>query len=86
MFDEYFTPPSIAVSSVQEVAALRAMVLADSHVSTFIDQDDPSSSTPSTQEQEQYPNISQVLKNHQKTPIFRDDLLNESPHEELWRS
>ncbi|GKF40175.1 hypothetical protein Tco_0120236, partial [Tanacetum coccineum] len=48
MFDEYFTPPSIAVSPVQEAAASRAVVLADSPVSTSIDQDAPSSSTPST--------------------------------------
>ncbi|GJY80195.1 retrovirus-related pol polyprotein from transposon TNT 1-94, partial [Tanacetum coccineum] len=59
MFDEYFTPPSISVSSVQEVVASRAMVLADSPVSTSIDQDAPLSSTPSTQEQEQSLNISQ---------------------------
>ncbi|GKD00237.1 retrovirus-related pol polyprotein from transposon TNT 1-94 [Tanacetum coccineum] len=58
MFDEYFTPPSIAVSLVQEAAALRVMVLDDSLVSTSIDQDAPSSSTPSTQEQEQSLNIS----------------------------
>ncbi|GJZ79209.1 integrase, catalytic region, zinc finger, CCHC-type containing protein [Tanacetum coccineum] len=38
MFDEYFTPPSIAVSPVQEAAAPRAVVLADSPVSTSIDQ------------------------------------------------
>ncbi|GKG59686.1 hypothetical protein Tco_0607314, partial [Tanacetum coccineum] len=42
MFDEYFTPPSIDVSLVQEVDALRAVVLADSLVSTSIDQDAPS--------------------------------------------
>ncbi|GKB88824.1 hypothetical protein Tco_0961096 [Tanacetum coccineum] len=60
MFDEYFTPPSIAISL-----------------------DAPSSSTPSTQqEQEQSPNISQGFKESPKTPIFRDDPLNESPHEE----
>ncbi|GKE90262.1 hypothetical protein Tco_1567737 [Tanacetum coccineum] len=58
MFDEYFTPTSIAVSLVQEAAAPRAVVLADSSVSTSIDQDAPSSSTPSIQEQEQSPNIS----------------------------
>ncbi|GKD07760.1 hypothetical protein Tco_1187445, partial [Tanacetum coccineum] len=29
MFDEYFNPPTIAVSPVQEVAAPRAEVLAD---------------------------------------------------------
>ncbi|GJY27153.1 integrase, catalytic region, zinc finger, CCHC-type containing protein [Tanacetum coccineum] len=82
MFDEYFTPPSIVVSPVQEAAALRAVVLADSPVSTSIDQDAPSSSTPSTQEQEQSPNISQGFKESPKTPIFHDDPLNESPHEE----
>ncbi|GJT63020.1 hypothetical protein Tco_1006553 [Tanacetum coccineum] len=32
MFDEYFTPPSIAVSPVQEAAAPRVVVLADSPV------------------------------------------------------
>ncbi|GJV84422.1 retrovirus-related pol polyprotein from transposon TNT 1-94 [Tanacetum coccineum] len=82
MFDEYFTPPSIAVSPVQEAAALRAVDLADSPVSTSIDQDAPSSSTPSTQEQEQSLNISQGFEESPKTPIFRDDPLNESPHEE----
>nr|GEV74201.1 reverse transcriptase domain-containing protein [Tanacetum cinerariifolium] len=39
MFDKYFTPPSISDSLVQEVAALRAVVLAESLVSTSIDQD-----------------------------------------------
>ncbi|GJT71667.1 retrovirus-related pol polyprotein from transposon TNT 1-94 [Tanacetum coccineum] len=47
MFDEYLTPPSIAVSPVQEVAAPRAVVLADSPVSTSIDQDAPSSKSTS---------------------------------------
>ncbi|GJZ04654.1 retrovirus-related pol polyprotein from transposon TNT 1-94 [Tanacetum coccineum] len=42
MFDEYFNPPTIDVSLVQEVAAPRAKVLADSLVSTSIDQDAPS--------------------------------------------
>ncbi|GJX62630.1 retrovirus-related pol polyprotein from transposon TNT 1-94 [Tanacetum coccineum] len=37
MFDEYFTLPSIVVSPVQEAAALRAVVLIDSPVSTSID-------------------------------------------------
>ncbi|GJW38678.1 retrovirus-related pol polyprotein from transposon TNT 1-94 [Tanacetum coccineum] len=39
MFDEYYNPPTIAVSPVQEAAAPRAEVLADSHVSTSIDHD-----------------------------------------------
>ncbi|GKE43270.1 retrovirus-related pol polyprotein from transposon TNT 1-94, partial [Tanacetum coccineum] len=44
--------------------------------------DAPSSSTPSTQEQEQSPNISQGFEESPKTPIFHDDPLNESPHKE----
>ncbi|GJT23095.1 retrovirus-related pol polyprotein from transposon TNT 1-94 [Tanacetum coccineum] len=82
MFDEYFTPPLIVVSLVQEADAPGAVDLANSHVSTFIDQDAPSSSTPSTQEQEQSPNISQGFEESPKTPIFHDDPLNESPLEE----
>ncbi|GKA13121.1 retrovirus-related pol polyprotein from transposon TNT 1-94, partial [Tanacetum coccineum] len=42
MFDEYFNPPPIAVSPVQEAPTPRADVLADSPVSTSIDQDAPS--------------------------------------------
>ncbi|GJX90368.1 retrovirus-related pol polyprotein from transposon TNT 1-94 [Tanacetum coccineum] len=38
MFDEYFNPPTIFVSPVQEATALRAEVLADSPVSTSSDQ------------------------------------------------
>ncbi|GJS21323.1 retrovirus-related pol polyprotein from transposon TNT 1-94 [Tanacetum coccineum] len=57
MFDEYFNPPSIAVSLVQEVAASRAVVLADSPVSTSIDQD--ASSTNSTS-QESSSNVRQT--------------------------
>ncbi|GJU41148.1 retrovirus-related pol polyprotein from transposon TNT 1-94 [Tanacetum coccineum] len=42
MFDEYFNPPPIAVSLVQEAPVPRAEVIADSPVSTSIDQDAPS--------------------------------------------
>nr|GEV90532.1 hypothetical protein [Tanacetum cinerariifolium] len=45
MFDEDFNPLTIAVSPVQEATAPRAVVLADSPVST-IDQDAPSTNTP----------------------------------------
>ncbi|GJX61002.1 retrovirus-related pol polyprotein from transposon TNT 1-94 [Tanacetum coccineum] len=82
MFDEDFNPPTIVVSLVLEVAAPRAVVLADSHVSTSIDQDAPSSSTPSTQEQEHSPNISQGFKESPKIPILCDDPLHESLHED----
>ncbi|GKA43333.1 retrotransposon protein, putative, ty1-copia subclass [Tanacetum coccineum] len=70
MFDEYFTPPSIAITPFQEAAAPRAVVLADSPVSTSIDQDALSSSTPSTQEQEQSPNISQGFEESPKHQSF----------------
>ncbi|GJX12924.1 retrovirus-related pol polyprotein from transposon TNT 1-94 [Tanacetum coccineum] len=52
MFDEYFNPPTIVVSPVPVVAAPRAVDLADSPMSTSIDQDAPSTSILSTQEQE----------------------------------
>ncbi|GJR50710.1 retrovirus-related pol polyprotein from transposon TNT 1-94 [Tanacetum coccineum] len=48
MFDEYFTPPSIAVTPVQDATTPRAVVLVDSLVSTSIDHDAPSTSIPST--------------------------------------
>nr|GEU31331.1 retrovirus-related Pol polyprotein from transposon TNT 1-94 [Tanacetum cinerariifolium] len=59
MFDEYFNPPSIYVSTVPVTAAPRAVDLVDSLVSTSIDQDTPITSIPSTQEQEHSPIISQ---------------------------
>nr|GEU82971.1 ribonuclease H-like domain-containing protein [Tanacetum cinerariifolium] len=63
--------------------APRAVDLADSHVSTSINQDDPSTSIPSTQEQEHYPIISQGFEESPKTPYFHDDPLHESLHEDL---
>ncbi|GKG15575.1 hypothetical protein Tco_0357898, partial [Tanacetum coccineum] len=83
MFDEYFYPPSIVVTLVQEVAAPRAVVLADFPVSTSIDQDAPSTSIPSTQEQEHSLSISQGFEESPKTPIFHDDPLHESLHKDL---
>ncbi|GKC53188.1 retrovirus-related pol polyprotein from transposon TNT 1-94, partial [Tanacetum coccineum] len=82
MFDEYFNPPLIAVTLVQEAVAPRVVVLADSPVSTSIDQDAPSTSIPSTQEQEHSPTISQGFEESPKIPIFRDDPLHESLHED----
>ncbi|GJV75171.1 retrovirus-related pol polyprotein from transposon TNT 1-94 [Tanacetum coccineum] len=82
MFNEYFNPPTIVVSPVQEASAPRAEVLADSPVSTSIDQDAPSTSIPSSQEQEHSPIISQGFEESPKTPTFHDDPLNESPNED----
>ncbi|GJR11503.1 retrovirus-related pol polyprotein from transposon TNT 1-94 [Tanacetum coccineum] len=78
MFDEYFNPLTIAVSPIQEAAAPRAKVLADSPVSISINQDAPSTSIPSSQEQEHSPIISPGLKNHQKHYTFHDVHLYES--------
>ncbi|GJX03625.1 retrovirus-related pol polyprotein from transposon TNT 1-94 [Tanacetum coccineum] len=75
-------PNTVSQQPFKEATTLRAVDLADSLVSTSIDQDAPSSSTPSTQEQEQSLKISQGFEDSSKTLIFRDDPLNESPHEE----
>nr|GEY08289.1 integrase, catalytic region, zinc finger, CCHC-type, peptidase aspartic, catalytic [Tanacetum cinerariifolium] len=60
--------------------APNAMVLADSPVSTSIDQDPPSPSIPSTQEQEHSLIISQGFEELPKTLTFHDDPLHELPH------
>ncbi|GKC93986.1 hypothetical protein Tco_1159428 [Tanacetum coccineum] len=70
MFDEYFNPSFIIVSPIQKVATLRVVVLADSPVSTSIHQDAPSTSIPSTQEQEHSPNISQGFEESPKHQLF----------------
>ncbi|GKA28576.1 retrovirus-related pol polyprotein from transposon TNT 1-94 [Tanacetum coccineum] len=75
MFDEYFNPPPIDVSPVQEATALRAKVLADSPVSTSIGQDALSTSIPSSQEHEKSLIISQGFEESPKTPTFHDDPL-----------
>ncbi|GJV37614.1 integrase, catalytic region, zinc finger, CCHC-type containing protein [Tanacetum coccineum] len=78
MFDEYFNPPPSVVSPVQVAATPRAVDLADSLMSTSIDQDAPSSSNLSTQEQEQSLIISQDVEESPKTPHFHDDPLHET--------
>ncbi|GJR72859.1 integrase, catalytic region, zinc finger, CCHC-type containing protein [Tanacetum coccineum] len=63
-------------------ATPRAVEIADSLVSTSIDQDAPSSSIPSSQDQEHSPIISQGVEESPKTPLFHDDPLHEFLHEE----
>ncbi|GKB95611.1 hypothetical protein Tco_0981748 [Tanacetum coccineum] len=77
MFDEYFNPPPSVVSPIQVVATPRVVDIADSPVSNSIDQDAPTSSIPSTQEQEQYPIISQGVVESPKTPHLHDNPLHE---------
>nr|GEU35439.1 integrase, catalytic region, zinc finger, CCHC-type, peptidase aspartic, catalytic [Tanacetum cinerariifolium] len=81
MCDEYFNPSTIAVSSVPVVAAPRA-VLADSLVSISIEQNSPSATIPSIQEQEHSLNICQGCEESPKTPHFHDDPLHEYLHED----
>nr|GEV09952.1 hypothetical protein [Tanacetum cinerariifolium] len=81
MFDEYFNPSTIDVSPVQEAAAPRAEVSANSHMSISISQDAPSTNIPSSQAQEHSPIISQGFKESPKIPTFHDDPLNESPQD-----
>nr|GEY16750.1 retrovirus-related Pol polyprotein from transposon TNT 1-94 [Tanacetum cinerariifolium] len=82
MFDEYFSPSTIAVSPVLVVVAPRAVDLADSPVSTSISKDDPSTTIPSTQEQKPSLTISQGCEESLKTSHFHDDLLHESLHKD----
>nr|GEX94530.1 hypothetical protein [Tanacetum cinerariifolium] len=81
MFNEYFNPPTIVVSPIQETVAPRAEVLADSPVLISISQDAPSTSIPSSQAQEHSLIISQGFEESSNTPTFHDDPLNESPQD-----
>ncbi|GJW73043.1 retrovirus-related pol polyprotein from transposon TNT 1-94, partial [Tanacetum coccineum] len=62
--------------------APKAMEIADSPVSTSIGQDAPSSSIPSTQDQEHSLIISQGVEESPKTPLFHDDPLHKFLHED----
>nr|GEV12085.1 hypothetical protein [Tanacetum cinerariifolium] len=77
MFDEYLNPLPSAISPVQVADTPRAVDLADSHVSTSIDQD-----VPSIQEQEKSPIIYQGVEESLKIPHFHDDLLHETLYED----
>ncbi|GKB44207.1 retrovirus-related pol polyprotein from transposon TNT 1-94 [Tanacetum coccineum] len=77
MFNEYFNPPTIAISPVPVAAALRAVNIADSPMSMLIHQDAPSTSITSTQEQEHSLIISQGVEESPKTPHFHDDSIHE---------
>ncbi|GJU23517.1 hypothetical protein Tco_1156859 [Tanacetum coccineum] len=81
MFDKYFNPPLSVISPVQVANTPRAIDVFDSPVSTSIDQDAPSTSIPSTQEQEQSLIISQGVEGSPKTLHFNDDPLHETLYE-----
>nr|GEW17143.1 putative late blight resistance protein homolog R1B-23 [Tanacetum cinerariifolium] len=90
IFDEYFNPPTIVVFLVQEAVAPRAEVLADSLVSTFIKQDAPSTSIPTTQEQKHSSIIYQANVAHKNMTIYqmdvKTDFLNGELKEEVYVS
>ncbi|GKA26238.1 retrovirus-related pol polyprotein from transposon TNT 1-94 [Tanacetum coccineum] len=75
MLNEYFNPPPIAVFPVQEAATPRDEVLAESPMSTSIDQDALSTSIPSSQEQEHSPIISQGFEQEHFMMILLMNLL-----------
>ncbi|GKE47289.1 retrovirus-related pol polyprotein from transposon TNT 1-94 [Tanacetum coccineum] len=88
MFDEYFNPPTIAVSPIQEAAALRAKVLVDSPVLTSIDQDALSTSIPSSQEHEQQlytplEHLSRWTKDHPIPDVIGDPSRSISTRKQL---
>ncbi|GJZ55904.1 hypothetical protein Tco_0611097 [Tanacetum coccineum] len=80
MFDEYFNPPSSAVSPVPVAVAPRAIEIAATPSSTTIDQDVPSSSTSSTNQQQQSSIISLGVEEPIPNAQF-DDPCHKSLHD-----
>nr|GEZ57869.1 retrovirus-related Pol polyprotein from transposon TNT 1-94 [Tanacetum cinerariifolium] len=74
--------PEAIIKCIKIAATPRAVEIADLPVSTSIGQDAPSLSIPSTQEQEHSLIISQGCEESPKTPLFHDDPLHESLHED----
>ncbi|GJY61604.1 retrovirus-related pol polyprotein from transposon TNT 1-94 [Tanacetum coccineum] len=70
-------PNPVSQQPFQVAATPKAVDIADSPVSTSIDQDARSTSIPSTQEQEQSPIISQGVEESPKTPHFNVNPLHE---------
>ncbi|GJV75818.1 integrase, catalytic region, zinc finger, CCHC-type containing protein [Tanacetum coccineum] len=68
--------------SILVAAAPRAIEIADSPVSTSIDQDAPSSSIPPTQDQEHSPILSSSVERKHLNPYFRMNPLHEFLHED----
>ncbi|GKC66734.1 retrovirus-related pol polyprotein from transposon TNT 1-94 [Tanacetum coccineum] len=80
MFDEFFNPPPSVVSSVHAAAARRPVDPTGSPASTSFEQNAPSASTSSTQEQDQSPTISQGVVEQIENTYF-DDPCHETLHE-----
>ncbi|GKE29617.1 hypothetical protein Tco_1445001, partial [Tanacetum coccineum] len=82
MFDEFFNPPPSVISPVPVAATPRPVDPTGSPMSTSIDQDAPSTSNPSSQEQEQSLILFQGVEESLKTPHFHDDPLYETLHKD----
>ncbi|GJT09434.1 hypothetical protein Tco_0856476 [Tanacetum coccineum] len=82
MFKEYFNPPTIVISPITVAAAPRVVDTTESLVSTSIDLDAPSTSIPSTQEQEHSLIISQDSTSHGSSSNVRP---THTPFEHLGR-
>nr|GEW49277.1 integrase, catalytic region, zinc finger, CCHC-type, peptidase aspartic, catalytic [Tanacetum cinerariifolium] len=74
--------PGYGTEDFSVATAPRVIELSDSPVSSSIDQDAPSTSIPSLQEQEHSLIISQGFEESPKMPHFHDDPLHESLHED----
>nr|GFA96846.1 hypothetical protein [Tanacetum cinerariifolium] len=85
MFDEYFNPLIITVSSVQEVAAPRAEVLADSPMSISISQDSPSTRSSSNviQIHTLFENLGRWTKDHPIANVIGDPSRSVSTRKQL---
>ncbi|GJU03223.1 retrovirus-related pol polyprotein from transposon TNT 1-94 [Tanacetum coccineum] len=84
MFDEYFNPSPSVIFPVQVANTLKDVDIADSPVSTSIDQNAPSTSILSTQEQKQSLIISQVESKTYKEAMLKPswiDSMQEEIHE-----
>ncbi|GJY35195.1 hypothetical protein Tco_0420573 [Tanacetum coccineum] len=73
MFDEYFNPPPSVVSLVPTATAPRPANPTGSPLSTSIDQDAPSTSTPSTTHETQSLIISEGVEEQLQPAIFDND-------------
>nr|GEV13435.1 integrase, catalytic region, zinc finger, CCHC-type, peptidase aspartic, catalytic [Tanacetum cinerariifolium] len=85
IFDEYFNPSSIVVSPVPVAAALKVIVLADSPVSTSIDQDAPSTRSSSNVRQIHTPfeHLGKWTKDHPIANMIDDPSRSVSTRKQL---
>nr|GEW81167.1 hypothetical protein [Tanacetum cinerariifolium] len=84
MFDELFNPPPSVVSLVLVTVARRPADLTGLPVLTSLEQDAPSTSTSSNQEQEQSPVIFKSVEDQLQSAQFENTPLQDTPSEESY--